>query len=184
MTSRYLALTLATLALSLPISAHAEHPKELPQPTISSNQTLVPEDRNHLLNDTFTVVKTVDEIPAPVRNVLIPEHTNPLDGMANPGKRYQVTDVVGPERLPFRRLILAASSAGYSLIYDEHGGFGYYQLLSLYRLTGGGGKLVWSGYVRDAPGFLNFDRLRALIRERKHRDIRPTPPWTDAAPVK
>ena len=171
MTRRRLALTLATLTLLLPIAAHAKHPKAPPQPTISSDQTLTPEDREHLLNDTFTVVKAVREIPTPVQDILFRYGAMALDGMADPGKQWQAGDIVGVKPLPFRRLILAANSAGYSLIYDEHGGIAHYEQASLYRLTQGKATLVWQAMVDSAPRFLSFDQLRAAIRAGKYRSL-------------
>lgn len=172
MTRRRLALTLATLTLSLPAPAHARHPKAPPQPTISSGQALTPEDRDHLLNDTYTIAKTVREIPQPVQDVLLKPSASPLDrrldGMADPGQEWQESDVLGSKPLPIRRLILAATSAGYSLIYDEHGGIAYHQLLTLYRMTGGSAKIVWSGGLDNSPALLNFDQIRAAFRDWKH----------------
>lgn len=168
MTKTYFAIALAALTLFLSAPAHAKHPKASPQPTISSNQPLTPEDREHLLNDTFTVVKTVREISQPVQDLLLKYAADPLDGMADPGKEWQESDMLGPKPLPSRRLILAANSPHYSLIYDEHGGYGYYKLISFYRLTGGSAKLVWSGGVENSPGLLSFDQIRALIRDWKY----------------
>lgn len=167
MTKTYFAIALAALTLFLSAPAYAKHPKEQPQLTISSNQPLTPEDREHLLNDTFTVVKTVREISQPVQDLLFQRVTSPL-GMADPGKEWQESDMLSPKPLSFRRLILAANSAQYSLVYDEHGGVGYYELISFYRLTGGSAELVWSGGVENSPGFLSFDQIYALIRDWKY----------------
>ncbi len=172
MTKTHFTIALAALTLFLSTPVHAKHPKEVLKPSLPVTAPLALEDRQHLLNDSFTVVKTVHEIPAPVYALLFQHVSNDLDGMADPGEKWQEGDVVGPKMLPFRRLILAANSAGYSVIYDEHGGFGYYQQVSLYRLTKGLAKLLWQTTVDTGSRTLTFEQLRALIRSGKYHALK------------
>ena len=170
------AATLFVLTLFLPAPAHAKQPQQAQTPSLTAVTPLKPEDRAHLLQDTFTVVKRIADIPAPVRKQLIPD-AKAVDGMANPGDSYQTTDVVGPKLLPFRRLILAADAAGYSLVYEEHGGFFYGQALSLYKLTNGTARLVWEAMVSAEARPLTFEQLRSLIRQsHSHQLVLPQTP--------
>jgi len=170
-TKNHFAIALTALPLSLSAPLHAKPPKEAPQPSLLVTTPLTPEDRQHLLNDTFTVVKTVNELPASVHDLLFQHVTSSLDGMADPGEEWQEGDVVGPKLLPFRRLVLAANSAQYSLVYSEQGGFAYQQRIFLYRLAGGHARLILQAWIAPSARLLDFNQLRSFIRDGKYRTL-------------
>ena len=160
----YLLLMLSVLALLSVDRAQAEDRKLLPSfPTVA---LLSADDRKHLLTDDFTVVRTVREIPAPIRHLLIPNARTISSGMADAGQEFRATDVVIKE-LPRRRLVLAAVNARYCLVYIEQGGRGYNQHVTLFRLQNGHATRVWGDYLFARPP-LTFSELRAALRNSGH----------------
>ena len=102
-------------------------PTQAKQDNLIHEEKLVPGtllsafNKKHLLNDNFVIVNIVQALPLPVQRKLLGSDTEA--GMANPGQPYSITDVVGPNPLPFRRLIFAGTASGYCFVYYEYGGF-------------------------------------------------------------
>lgn len=142
-------------------AAQAGHPK--PKPTPAPVITMPEQDKQHLLHDTFVVVKTVREIPDAVRKQIVPDGKDVLNGMANPGRAYETSDMVGFKPLPFRRLIFAAFSLDHCLVYYEFGGFASGQRVELFLLSDGQATEVWSGSLTGARQPLTLAQLRAEI---------------------
>ena len=163
---------LVSLALISGPTAHARHSKGQPKPTPAPIVTLSEQDKQHLLQDTFTVVKTVREIPEPVLKQLVPDGKNVLNGMAEPNQPFQITDVLGPKPLPFRRLIFAATSPGYCLVYYEYGGYGYGQTVELFRLSDGQASRVWAGSPTETRRLLSLPELRTEISRGRYYNER------------
>ncbi|MGO9211660.1 MAG: hypothetical protein ACLPXM_15375 [Terriglobales bacterium] len=61
-------------------------------------------EREHLLDGQFKVLSTTEGIPANVRQAFAKITRQPSLALADPGQKYQVTDVVIDRNLPFRRL--------------------------------------------------------------------------------
>lgn len=165
-------LALVGLALITGTAAYAGHPKPQPKSAPTPVIVLSEQDKQHLLQDIFTVVKNVRETPEPVRKQLIPDGKEVLSGMADPGQAFQTTDVVGPKPLPFRRLIFAATSPGYCLVYYEFGGYASGQRVDLFRLFGGQADHVWSGSLTGTRQSLTLPGLRAEISRGKYYSLR------------
>ena len=171
MTKRHIALSLASLILFLPAAVHAKRPKAQPKIVLVADRPLAPEDKHHLLHDTFTIVKTVREVPQPVQKLLITDTKNPLNGMANAGQDFNRIDVINGE-LPMRRLVLAAVNAHYCLVYSEQGGFGYGQRVTLFHLQNGRATMRWDAgrggyFLSTEESLLTFPELRAALKHRK-----------------
>lgn len=164
------AFVLAILALWSAPAAHAKHSKAQPKPAPAI--TLSEQDKQHLLHDALTVVRTVREIPEPVRKQLLGNSKAPLDGMADFGKPFQMTDVVGRNPPPFRRLIFAATSQGYCLVYYEFGGYGYGQMVTLFRLSGDQAERAWTAQMNDARRLLSLPELRDKISVGRYLNVR------------
>ena len=138
--------------------------------TKAASPSLSAEGKRHLLEDNFRLLKSVREIPAPVQKLLLPDKPEPLNGMADPGQPFQEGDVVGTNPPPFRRLVFAAVSPGYCLVYNEQGGIAYWQKVSLYRLDDGRVRLVWAACLHGADHLLTLPQLRAQISAHKYRE--------------
>ena len=166
------ALALIALMIMTAQPTHAKHLKPHPKPAPASTITLSEQDKQHLLRDAFTVVKTVREVPEPVRKHLLGKSKDLLDGMADFGQPFQTTDVVGPKPLPFHRLIFAATSPGYCLVYYEYGGYGYGQEIELFRLSGGQAVRVWAGSLTETRRLLSLPEVRTEISKGRYSDER------------
>lgn len=123
-------------------------------------------DKAHVLGDTFTVVKTVKQIPAAVQKALGLPGTDPLSGMTDPGKPFEVGDAVSG-KLPFRRLVFAAVNARYCLVYYELGGIAYRHEVALYRLQGGQAVAIWKADLTQQKMPVTLAQLRTAIRQGK-----------------
>lgn len=165
-------IDLIALMMMVSQAAHAGHPKPQPKPASAPAITMPEQDKQHLLHDTFAVVKSVREIPEPVRRQIIPDGKDVLDGMVDPGQSYQTTDVLGPKLLPFRRLIFAATSHGYGLVYYEFGGIFSGQKIEFFRLSAGQAFLAWSGSLTGARQSLTLSQLRAEISKGNYYTVR------------
>ena len=161
----HLLLTLSVLALLSAARALAEDRKP-PPPPFGKIASLSANDKKHLLNDNFTIVKTVREMPTRVRQLLIPDAKTISYGMADAGREFQVTDVVFKEP-PLRRLVLAAMNPRYCLVYFEQGGRGYSQHVALFRLQNGHASRVWGSGLSAHP-LLTFPELRASLSSGRH----------------
>lgn len=149
---------LAAFALLLPAAARA----------LPVSGRLSTADKAHVLRDTFTVVKTVKQMPAPVQKALGLPAKDPLGGMTDPGKRFEVTDVV-TGKLPFRRLVFAAVNARYCLVYYELGGIAYLHKVALYRLKNGRAVSTWEDDLTQEKFPATLTQLRAVIRRGKYQ---------------
>jgi len=123
--------------------------------------TLSEADKQHLLNDKFTVVNKVLDIPGPVLGRLLGGKS--MDAMADPGQPFQETDVVMGRPLPFRRLIFAARSKNYCLVYFEHGGIAYGTAVALYRLSDPNVVPVWHARMRESGPSKTLSSLQSEI---------------------
>ena len=92
--------------------------------------------------------------------------------MADAGQPYQVTDVIGPKPLPFRRLVFAGTSPGYCVVYNEYGGYGTGQEVSLYRLMPGQAVLAWQANVRDQRCLTLAELRDAVSQSKLHKNVK------------
>ena len=78
--------------------------------------------RAHVKDERLQIVTSVRGLPLGVRDELQTLFgTQSLD-IADPGARFQVTDVIVDPRLPNRRLVAAGCSIDHCLVYYERGG--------------------------------------------------------------
>lgn len=135
---------------------------------MASVHPLSAEDKRHILQDPFVVVRTVQAIPKLFLTPLVginpaTKMPNTAD-MANPGQTFQTTDVGSPgPGHPFRRLVFAVVSPQYCLVYYELGGIAYRRDVSLYRMSAGQARLVWQADLRSYSNKLSLTQLRSEI---------------------
>lgn len=147
-------------------------------PLFHAARPLPAEDKKHLLNDTFTVVKTVREMPDLVREKLISNSSDPLNGMADAGQAFEVGCVVSG-KLPSRQLVLAAINAHYCLVYFEHGGVFRGQQIRLFSLQNGHAALLWNAGLFCQPP-LTFLEIQTAL---KTKEIAPMAPGSTRRPT-
>jgi len=168
MSRPHLLLAFTTLILLNATSVWAGGHRRSSPPTFYGTAPLAAADKKHILNDNFTIVKAVREMPAPVQKLLIPDTKKPLNGMADAGQDFERTDAVSG-KLPMRRLVLAAVNAQYCLVYFEQGGIGYSERVMLFRLQNGRAGMRWSAYLSADKELRTFPELRAVIKNgRRH----------------
>lgn len=126
-------------ALMGTVPAHAR------QEPLPSGTPLSASDKKHLLEDNFVIVNTVSALPKGVQRLIV--GTSIRGGMADAGQPFEMSDMVGPKPLPSARLIFAGTAPAYCVVYNEHGGFGYWTQVSLYRVSAENAALVWLSLI-------------------------------------
>lgn len=115
----------------------------------------------HVKAERFSLVTSIRGLPLGVRDGLTALFgTQGLD-IAEPGAPFQVTDVVGIQRLPNRRLVAAGCSVDHCLVYYERGGLAHTWHVALYHWTPAATRFEWGGV---APGGLaTIDDVRNAV---------------------
>jgi hypothetical protein len=113
----------------------------------------------------FQIRHRISDIPGSVRVAFA--RAAHLDGfsMAEPGVRWQATDVIAWPELPWRRLIGVASTGSFCLIFYEHGGFGNSYNVAAFRLSPGGVEAIGHTYLDQ--GVADPAALRLAIKGEK-----------------
>jgi len=107
--------------------------------------------RAHLQTEQFAIVTSIRGLPLGVREQMQPSFGGFLD-IAEPGAKYQTTDVLAVPQLPTRRLVSAGCSRDFHcLVYYERGGIAHTWHVMLFRWTPDTTRFEWGG---DAPGGL------------------------------
>ena len=130
-------------------------------------------DKKHILEDRFILVKTVRELPEPVSLLLLGRQ--PLKEMADAGESFEAGDAVTSQHPRFLRLIYAAISPGYCLVYYEYGGLSHGSKVCVYRRMAGKAVEIWSAPLDWKPGrdsiskdkFFSLPQLRKQVVEGK-----------------
>jgi hypothetical protein len=118
---------------------------------------------NFPLTEKYVLATTVEQIPPTVMADLSARMKHD-PRLANPGERFNRTDVVDP-RYPMRRLVLAGLGARSWFVSYEHGGRGYHRHLVVYAQRGGRPALAYAGtFGSDAA---TLEELRQLVRNRQ-----------------
>ena len=112
------------------------------------------------LTEKYVLATTVEQIPPAVMADLSARMKHD-PRLANPGERFNRTDVVDP-RYPMRRLVLAGLGARSWFVSYEHGGRGYHRHLVVYAQRDGRPTVAYAGtFGSDAA---TLEELRQLVR--------------------
>lgn len=104
---------------------------------------------------TTPLQRRVADLPAAVRAMATPQ-------MADPGRPFQITDVIGPgERLPGGRLVWGARVGRLYVLHSEFGGVAHAFQVRIYGL-GPPARLLSTTYVRGA--YATFAAWQAQLR--------------------
>ena len=124
--------------------------------------------RRELLVRQFTIVTKTQDVPEPVR-VLLAALTK-TDGpvFAEPGAKYQATDVIADPGLPRRRLIFGGNGKGTYFVSYEMGGRGHSYHVAVFEFVPGRISLVWRAVLEKR--FDNLTDLRGAIRKGQYKD--------------
>lgn len=97
----------------------------------------------------FVQYHKVADVPQPVRLAFAKAAEEENFFMADPGGKWEATDVIIDARLPRRRLSAVAVGAGLCLLFYEHGGIGRNNNIAVFRLGNGQAEANWHAYVPD-----------------------------------
>ena len=129
-----------------------EHDISFPSTAISASEL------RSFLSDDFTIVTDVRALPRPV----LAAYTEiggrrPL--MANPGDKFNATDVIYDASVPRMRLVFAGISGDKCFVHYEQGGISHNYLLALFKFGPDRVTPMWRGYC-GGP-FKDFVGLRS-----------------------
>jgi hypothetical protein len=105
----------------------------------------------------------ISDIPDPVRTAFARAAQIDKFEMAEPGARWQATDVILWPPAPRRRLRSVAKSDSFVLLFYELGGFGESQNVAAFRLSRSTAEPIWHAYLYDCV--TSPDALRAEVDE-------------------
>ena len=117
--------------------------------------------RAHVKDERFQIVTSVRGLPLGVRDELQTLFGSQSLDIADPGADFQVTDAIVDPKLPGRRLVSAACSIEYCLVYYERGGAAHTWHVALFRWTPAATRFEWGG---TAPaGLKTIDDVRNAV---------------------
>jgi hypothetical protein len=123
---------------------------------------LSPAQKEHILDGQFHEVTKVEAMTVKAKQAFAKITGEPSFALANPGQKYQVTDVVVDRALPRRRLILAGVQDDEWFVHYELGGIGHSYCVLLFKVDPQNGlQFVWGG--AGSHGAKNFDQLRKMV---------------------
>jgi len=119
-------------------------------------------EKEHILDGQFKMVSTTEGMPANVKQAFSEITREPSFALANPGQKYQVTDVVVDRNLPFRRLVFAGVKDDKWFVHYERGGRGHSYYVLVFKVDPhGDAHFVWGG--SGPNGAKNLEQLRKMV---------------------
>ena len=116
------------------------------------------------LDGDFRIVRDMKALPEPVVKAFTEEGGSRLT-IANPGERFEATDVIWDKSLPRRRLLFAGISGVKSFVLYERGGIGLSHILALFQLgTASTTPAMWQTFCVPAA---SLEELRTHISQGK-----------------
>ena len=133
-------------------------------PSLASVTKLSPETKAYLLRENaFGEISSVKDIPASVLAKFAEIAKDPNIKIANPGEKFQATDVIYEKGLPSRRLIWGGLSKEYCVVHYEQGGYAHSFRVILLRRSGNDATFLWGGAILDR--IKNLLDFRNLLKE-------------------
>jgi len=118
-------------------------------------------DKEHFLDGQFKVISKTEDIQANVKQAFSKIIRQPSFAMANPGQKFQVTDVVD-RTLPWRRLAFAGVQDDKWFVHYERGGYAHsYYVVAFKADPHGDAHFLWGCSVADDAKTL--EGLRRMV---------------------
>jgi hypothetical protein len=117
--------------------------------------------REHVKNERLQVVTSIRGLPLGVRDGLQTLFGNQALDIAEPGARFQLSDVAGDPKLPIRRLVAAGCSTDHCLVYYERGGTAHTWHVALFHWTPAATRFEWGGSA--SGGLATIDDVRRAV---------------------
>jgi hypothetical protein len=127
---------LPTDKLEIPVSStnrEPDWPPGEPAPIKFASPNMSPVERQGFLTADYRIVQKVADLPAGIRKLYTVKGGSRV-AIADPGERFEATDVITDPDLPRRRLIFAGVGQDRAFIHYEEGGIGHSYLVELFRL--------------------------------------------------
>ncbi len=119
-------------------------------------------EKQHILDGPFTVVTKTEDMPASAKQAFAKITGEPSFALANPGQKFQLTDVIVDRSLPRRRLVFAGARGDEWFVHYELGGVGHSYCLLLFKVDPQNGlQFVWGGAGFHAAK--NLDQLHKMV---------------------
>jgi len=119
-------------------------------------------EKMHIVDGPFVIVTTTEAMPVRVKQAfseITGEHSFAL---ANPGRKYQATDLVVERGLPFRRLVFAGVKGNEWFLHYERGGRGHSYSVVLFKIDAQNRlQFLWGGVGFKSANSL--EELRKMI---------------------
>ena len=102
----------------------------------------------------FHEIHAVTDLPPKV----VPLCADENGRLAEPGEKWEATDVIGDSRLPRKRLIWAATDGEYYVVHYERGGYAHSFHVLVVAIGNGDGapKVVWRGVGEELKDLTAF----------------------------
>jgi len=140
-------------------SRKPEWPPGEPTPINFAAPNMSSAERREFLTADYRIVRNVAVLPAGIRK---------LHAIADPGERFEATDVITDPDLPTRRLIFAGVAQDRAFIHYEEGGIAHSYIVELFRLESPDLAVgLWSGYRGPTK---NLEELKRLVAK-EDRDL-------------
>jgi hypothetical protein len=134
----------------------------LPLATVAQQHPPSATERVHLLDGQFKVLSKTEGIPANVKQAFSRIAREPSFAMADPGQKFQVTDVVLDRTLPFRRLVFAGVQDDMWFVHYEKGGYAHgYYVVTFKVDPHGDAHFMWG--CAGIDGAKTLEQLRKLV---------------------
>ena len=135
------------------------------------NVQLSAAEKEHILDGPFKMVSRTEAMPPHVKQAFSTITSEPSFALANPGQKYQVTDVEVDRSLPRRRLVFAGVLGEEWFVHYERGGIGHSYCVLLFKVDPQNRlRFVWGG--AGFHGAKNLDQLRQMVDAGQFSDER------------
>ncbi len=138
----------------------SEWPPGEPPPIKFASPNMSSVERQTFLTADYRIVQKVADLPAGIRKLYTVNGGSRV-AIADPGERFEATDVITDPDLPRRRLIFAGVAQGRAFIHYEEGGIGHSYIVELFRLESPDlARGLWRGYRGPTK---NLEEMKRLV---------------------
>jgi hypothetical protein len=119
-------------------------------------------EKEHILDGLFTSVATTGSMPQNAKQAFRTITDEPSFALADPGQKYQDTDVITEQDLPSRRLVFAGVKGDEWFVHYERGGYVHSYLIVVFKLKAQDQfQFLWGG--AGFQGAKDVQELRKMI---------------------
>jgi hypothetical protein len=138
---------------------------EFPRVSISQSEI------EKFLEGDFHIITDMKALPKPVGNA-VTETAGARLTIANPGQKFEATDVIRDQSLPRKRLLFAGVAGEKCFMLYEQGGIAHFYVLALFKTSSADSlQPIWRAYCRAAS---SMTELRSNVSEGRCSDPVPS----------